>query len=92
MTGHEIVTTFESGWQTLKNGDLLVAAENAGFEAFVTTDKNLQYQQNLTGRRLAILVLLTTDWRRIRNHTDIVAKGIDALTPGTYLELSFPAE
>ncbi len=92
MTGHEIVTTFERGWQNLQNGDLLVAAESAGFEAIVTTDKNLQYQQNLTGRRLAILVLPTTDWQRIRNHIDIVDQGIDALTPGAYVELSFPSK
>ncbi len=91
LTGHEVVTTFERGWQNLQNGDLLVAAESAGFEAFLTTDKNLQHQQNLSGRRLAILVLPTTDWRRIQNHIDIIAKAIDALTPGAYVELSFPA-
>jgi predicted nuclease of predicted toxin-antitoxin system len=92
LTGHEIDTAFDRGWQMLKNGDLLVAAESAGFDVFITTDRNLQYQQNLAGRRLAILVLPTTDWRRIRNHVEVVATGIAALTPGAYLELSFPTE
>lgn len=91
LTGHEIVTTFERGWQNLQNGELLTAAESAGFEVFVTTDKNLQYQQNLTGRQLAILVLPTTDWRRIRDNIAVVANGIESLTPGAFLELSFPA-
>ena len=92
LTGHQIATTFERGWQTLQNGDLLVTAESAGYEAFVTTDRNLQYQQNLTGRQLAVLVLPTTDWRQIQRHVDIVAKGVEALTAGAYVELSFPTE
>ena len=64
----------ERGWQALQNGELLQMAEAAGFQAIVTTDKNLRYQQNLVGRQLAILVLPTTDWRRLRNHKDAVAK------------------
>lgn len=91
LTGHQVATTFERGWQSLQNGDLLAAAESAGYEAFITTDRNLQYQQNLAGRQLSILVLPTTDWRRIQRHVDIVTKGIEALTPGAYIELSFPA-
>ena len=90
LTEHEIVTAFERGWQTLQNGELLQAAEAAGFAAIVTTDKNLRYQQNLSGRQLAILVLMTTDWRLIRQHTDSVAKVIETLAPGAYFELSFP--
>jgi hypothetical protein len=87
---HEIVTAFERGWQTLQNGELLTAAEAAGFEAFLTTDKNIRYQQGAAGRRLAILVLPTTDWRWIRNHTDVVAQAIVSLAPGSYVELTFP--
>lgn len=58
---HEIVTAFERGWQTLKNGELLSTAEADGFAAIITTDKNLRYQQNLADRRLSIVVLMTTD-------------------------------
>lgn len=56
LAGHTISTAYEMGWAKLENGDLLSAAE-AAFEAFITTDQNLRYQQNLTGRRLAILIL-----------------------------------
>jgi len=55
------------GWAEIENGELLDLAE-AAFDAFVTTDKNLRYQQNLAGRRLAILVLPTTSWPKIQVH------------------------
>jgi hypothetical protein len=90
LVGHEIATAFERGWGTLQNGELLGAVEAAGFEAIVTTDQNLRYQQNLEGRRLAILVLLTTDWRLIREHTEYVVVAVGGLIPGAYVELPFP--
>jgi hypothetical protein len=90
LVGHEIGTAFEQGWGTLQNGELLLAAESAGFEAIITTDQNLRYQQNLIVRRLAIVVLLTTDWRLIRQHADYVALAIAGVKEGDYLELAFP--
>jgi len=90
LTGHEIATAFERGWGALQNGELLRAAEAAGFEAIITTDQNLRYQQDLEDRQLAILVLLTTDWRRIRQHTDRVVTAVGGLTPEAYVELFFP--
>jgi len=70
--------------------DLLRAAEAAGFDAIVTTDHNLRYQQNLAERKLAFVVLLTTDWRSIRPHTEYVATAVNRLGAGAYVELSFP--
>ena len=55
-----VVTAYEKGWSTLKNGDLILAAESEGFEVFVTTDSKLKYQQNLQRRTIAIVVLLST--------------------------------
>lgn len=60
------------GWAGLDNGALLDAAE-AAFDAFITTDQNLRYQQRLTGRRLAILVLPTMSWPKIRARVPEVA-------------------
>ena len=91
LPGHEISTAFERGWGTLQNGELLRVVEAAGFEAIVTTDQNLRYQQNLGSRRLAILVLLTTDWRLIRQHADNVVAAVAGLAPGAYVELPFPS-
>jgi hypothetical protein len=67
LTGHTVSTAYEMGWTNLDNGALLKAAE-IDFEALITTDQNLRYQQNLTGQRLAILVLPTTSWPKIRAH------------------------
>jgi hypothetical protein len=75
-------------WAKLGNGDLLAAAEKS-FDAFITTDQNLRYQQNFTGRRLAILVLPTTSWPEIQKHTTKVSDAVSALKPGDFIELSF---
>jgi hypothetical protein len=88
LAGHEISTAYEMGWAKLSNGDLLAAAEKS-FDVFITTDQNLRYQQNLAGRRLAILVLPTTSWPEIQKHTDTVASSVNALKPGDFGELNF---
>jgi hypothetical protein len=88
LTGHTISTAYEMGWASLDNGALLDAAEGR-FEAFVTTDQNLRHQQNLTGRRLAVLVLPTTSWPTIRAHVSEVSAAIDALRPGDIVQMSF---
>jgi hypothetical protein len=89
LAAHEVVTAFEMGWSNLENGQLLAAAEGK-FDALVTTDQNLRYQQNLQGRRLAILVLPTTNWLEIRKHLPEVNAAVNALKPGNYRELHWP--
>ena len=59
LTGHIVQTAFELGWSNLENGALLAAAEDS-FDLLITTDQQLRYQQNLTGRKLSVLVLMTT--------------------------------
>ena len=86
---HEVETAFQRGWGHLQNGELLRAAEAEGFAAIITTDQNLRYQQNLANRKLAIVVLLTTDWARIRRATDSVVEVVSTLLPGDYRELPF---
>jgi hypothetical protein len=86
FSGHSVATAFELGWADLSNGDLLREAE-AQFDLLVTTDQNLRYQQNLAGRRLAILVLPTTSWPEIKGHEAEVAAAANTLRPGEYREL-----
>ena len=90
LVDHVVITAHELGWSTLKNGDLLQAAENAGFDAFVTTDQNLRYQQNLSGRRIAIVVLQTTRWSRIRPFSEKVLSTLNAAVPGSYVLVAIP--
>jgi len=59
LSGHVVTKAKDRGWDTLTNGDLLAMAEQAGFDVFVTADKNMRYQQNLKGRTIAIVVLST---------------------------------
>ena len=86
LASHQVSTAFEMGWSNLENGDLLRAAEGQ-FEMLITTDQNLRYQQNLDGRRLAILVLPTTNWLEIRKHQSEVAVAVNAMQTGEYREL-----
>ena len=90
LIGHEVVTAFEQGWSTLKNGDLLSAAEERGFDILVTTDMNLRYQHNLAARRIGIVVLSTTSWPRIRAASLDVAAAVDRAVPGSYSEVPVP--
>jgi len=87
---HTVETAYEKGWNNLNNGDLLTRAEAEGFGVLITTDQNLPYQQNLRGRKISVVVLLTTSWPRIKNHTDLVSQIIDNLQAGSYEEISFP--
>jgi len=69
---------------------LLVEAEWAGFDVFVTADKNIQYQQNLAGRRIAVVVLSTPQWPLVRLHTDKIAAAVNAATSGSFVEVQIP--
>lgn len=80
-------TAYELGWSTLRNGDLLAQAEQQ-FDALVTTDRNLRNQQNLSGRRIAILVLPTTSWPRLQKMTDRIASAVAALEPSQIVDLA----
>jgi hypothetical protein len=90
LTHHSVQTAYELSWQELENGALIGAAEKEGFELLITTDQNLRYQQNLTGRRLAILVLKSTSWPRIRAHLETILPIVDQATPGSYQEVPIP--
>ena len=87
---HEVSTAYELEWSMLKNGELLEAAELAGFQVLVTTDTNLRYQQNLAARRIALVVLCTTSWPRIKAAADSAVAAIDAAAEGSYTEVPFP--
>jgi hypothetical protein len=72
------------------NGDLIRLAEQEGYELLITTDTNIRYQQNLNERTIAILVLSTTSWPRIRQVTERVQATIALINTGGYEELLVP--
>lgn len=77
----------ERGWDPLSNGDLLTAAEKAGFDVLLTADKNMRYQQNLEGRSIALVVLSTPQWPVVKLHPEKIVAAVNAATAGSYIEV-----
>jgi hypothetical protein len=92
LSGHTVTKAKDRGWDRLGNGDLLTAAEDAGFDVLVTGDKNIRYQQNLDGRRIALVVLSTPRWPVVKLHLEKIAAAVNAATPGSYVEVELPEE
>ena len=91
LPGHEVEEAFEFGWERLSNGELLDAAEKGGFEILITADKNIRYQQNLTSRKIALIVIGNAQWPILRRHLSRVVEAADAASPGSYVEVDIPA-
>ena len=92
LTGHEVKTAQDMGWNRMKNGELIRTAEAEGFDVFVTSDKNLQYQQNLRGREIALLVLSTNHWPALAKECALVRSALASLQPGQYIDLAIPRD
>jgi hypothetical protein len=90
LKGHVVIKAKDRGWNTLSNGNLLAAAERDGFDLLVTADKNMRYQQNFAGRRIALIVLSTPQWPLVRLHLVRIAEAVNAATPGSYAEVEIP--
>jgi hypothetical protein len=87
LLGHAVTEAIERGWNRVSNGELLDLAEGAGFELLLTTDKNIRYQQNLTARKIAVVVLGNSQWRVVRQYSDKILAAVNAATPGSYVEV-----
>jgi hypothetical protein len=90
LLGHGVTFARRIGWHEMKNGELIRAAEDAGFEVFVTTDKQIRYQQNLTDRKIALVVLSYSQWPAVQRHLDRVVAAVDGCKPGDYVEVEIP--
>ncbi len=92
LIGHEVTFARKIGWHELENGELIQKAEEAGYEVLVSTDKNIRYQQNLVGRKIALVVLGNSQWPLVQRYLDRIASAVDAATPGAYMEVEIPFE
>lgn len=90
LLNHSVQTAYELSWQQLENGALIASAESEGFDLLITTDQNLRYQQNLDDRKIAILVLKSTSWPRIKAHLEVVISQVNNTEAGGYEEISIP--
>jgi hypothetical protein len=87
---HTVKTANELGWNALLNGELLRAAEDAGFDVLLTTDTSLRYQQNLKGRRLAVVVLTKNRWKLIQPMLPRIAEAVTSAVAGTFVVVEIP--
>jgi len=90
LSGHFVEEARMRGWDQLANGELIVMAEQAGFEVMVTADKNIRYQQNLTARKIALVVLENSQWPMVRQVAEKIVLAINAARPGSYVEVDVP--
>jgi hypothetical protein len=90
LSAHEVIPARDAGWAKLTNGDLIRAAEEAGFSILITCDRNIRYQQNLAGRDIALIELTIGSWPIVRNHLGRIRDAINAAQPGTYSVVSIP--
>ena len=90
LGGHTVTKAKDAGWDRLVNGELLKAAEEAGFEVLITTDKNMVTQQNVKGLAIAIVVLGNSQWRIVERHVRKITSIVNAATPGSYVEIEIP--
>jgi predicted nuclease of predicted toxin-antitoxin system len=90
LANMRIETAFERAWGQLKNGELIAASEAEGFDVLLTTDQNLQYQQNLTERKVAVVVLKSTSWPRIQKCVQVIEGAIQSARIGSYVEVDIP--
>jgi hypothetical protein len=90
LEGHIVSHAEECGWDRLTNGDLLAAAEKAGFNLLLTADKNMRYQQNLSGRKIALVVLGNSPWQIVRLHIVKIVAAVNEATTGSFTEVEIP--
>ena len=90
---HKVRTITEMQWpDQLENGELLRMAESSGFDIMITSDQNIRYQQNLAGRKLALVVLGSNIWPVVQKYSVAIAVGVDGATPGSYDFIEMPVE
>jgi hypothetical protein len=90
LAGHTVEEARARGWEELSNGELIDVAEAAGFEVMVTTDKNIRYQQKLSARSIALIVLEHSQWPMVKLVVQNIVAAVNAATPGSYLEVEVP--
>ena len=90
LASHTVEEARTRGWEELENGELISAAEQAGFDVLVTTDKNIRYQQNLEGRKIALVVLEHSQWPMVKLAAENIASAVNAAQPGSYNEVAVP--
>jgi len=92
LAGHTVKTAREQGWSALGNGQLLSAAEAAGFDVLLTTDTNIPYQQNLKNRKISVVIIGRNKWRLVRSRIQQIAAAVNGAKPGICTVVEIPSQ
>ena len=87
LPGHDIRTAAEMGWSALSNGLILDAAETAGFHVMITADRNMRHQQNMTGRRIAVLIVSNNNRRMLEEGAPRISRALEGIGKGVITEV-----
>jgi hypothetical protein len=87
---HQVATAPNQRWERFENGELLKTLENAGFAVMITSDQNLEYQQNLSERKIALIVLGSNRWRYVREHIEEIVAAAEAAQTNSYAFIEVP--
>ena len=90
LVGHQVTRTAQLGWHELGNGVLIESAEEAGYDLLLSTDQNIRYQQNLSHRKIAIVVLTDQQWPNVRLHLGRIVAAVGTTVPGSYVGVNIP--
>src|ERR1700679_4273320 len=90
LAGHDVTFARQIGWHALENGELIQQAEDGGYDVLLSTDKNIQYQQTLTGRKIALVVLGNSQWPVVRLYLERIVAAVNASKPGSYTVVEIP--
>lgn len=90
LTGYDVKTAYEMGWDRLANGKLLAAAEEAGFSIMVSADQNIWHQIHHTGRKITLVVIGSNHWETVRQHAQAVVQVCDSARQGSYIAIPLP--
>ena len=92
LAGHSVSFCGNLGWNEVSNGDLLAEAEAAGFKLMITCDQNIKYQQNLSKRRILLIVLGSSKWKSVvARYTEEIIANVSAATPNSYVFIKMPS-
>ena len=80
-------TLAEKGWSEKSNGELIDLAETEGYQVLVTTDQSMRYQQNISSKKLGIVILFSANWPQVRRYVSEIAEAVTAVQPGTFIEV-----
>ena len=87
LQGHTVHTAEEVGWARLRNGDLIANAEHAAYDVLLTCDQKMRYQQNISRRQIAVVVLLSNRWPQVRLKSEEIRTALEVAKPGEFLEV-----